>query len=640
VDRISSNEKRVSLRDFAYVIFRKKWVILGVLLSTVIPVTIYAIRIPSTYEAKSTVLVKPGRENIYVSPVGAPEGALPPTMVRRVVELINSEIEILKTRVLIKKVIEKMGVARLFPELGFDNVQATPAENMEPGVMEGAVDRVLRSLTVGRVPDTDVIEVKFRSHDPLVATDFVNSIMLLYRERHLEVHQSEEAYDFFRAQSNQLEQQLSSAARRLAEFRKNYGIVSFDQLKQLTLEQYSAVSAKKLENETALKETQKRIEKLKQEFSHTSEQTYLSQSEFTDSETTANLREKLTSMELQKVELMTKYKPTDYRIVTLDETIAKVRELLARQDKEFHGTISTGVDPFFRKLQEELFLEETNLVALATRAEETEKEVVTYGQELERLSRLEPQLRALEREVGIHEQNYKLYLTKFEESRVSDAMDAAKMVSVSVLEPATTPSKPLPVSKTLYVFVAFCLGGIAGLGLAFLLEYLDHSFKVPEDIEENLGVRLLSTIDDLPARRKEDLDSLVASPKLPLHYQALKSNVVMLAKEKGIKLLCVCSPTSKEGASYVALNLAASFAKDDGQRVIWIDSNLRSSHLNGVFNLPVSPGLVEVVNDGVSIREAVQEQPISGLPNLFILSSGASPYETRIRLGHLRRGAC
>ena len=98
MDRELTQEKKSSLRDLAYVFFRRKWVITGVILATVIPVTIYTLLIPPTFKANSRLLVKPGRENIYVAPVGDPVGQRPPTIIQRVTEVINSEIEILKSR--------------------------------------------------------------------------------------------------------------------------------------------------------------------------------------------------------------------------------------------------------------------------------------------------------------------------------------------------------------------------------------------------------------------------------------------------------------------------------------------------------------------------------------------------------------
>ena len=130
-------EKRSSLRDLAYVLFRRKWVIMAVLLATVIPVTVYTFQIPPTYEAKSTLLIKPGRENIYLSPVGAPEGAMPPTIIQRVPEVINSEIQILKSRVLIGRVLEEVGIATVFPPpVSEKTMVAQATESLPRRVME------------------------------------------------------------------------------------------------------------------------------------------------------------------------------------------------------------------------------------------------------------------------------------------------------------------------------------------------------------------------------------------------------------------------------------------------------------------------------------------------------------------------
>ena len=129
--------KRSSRRDLASVLFRRKWIIIVVFLSTVIPVTLYTFMKPATYVAASRLLVKPGRENIYVAPVGSPEGMHPPTIIQRVGELINSEIEIIKSRVLVKRVVEDIGIARVFPPTLQENCMvARGGESLPKKAME------------------------------------------------------------------------------------------------------------------------------------------------------------------------------------------------------------------------------------------------------------------------------------------------------------------------------------------------------------------------------------------------------------------------------------------------------------------------------------------------------------------------
>ena len=618
-DKEYKQEKRSSLRDLAYVFFRRKWVIIGVFLSTVIPVTVYTLQIPLTYQAKSRLLVKPGRENIYVSPVGSPEGGNPPIIVQRVGELISTEIQILKSRVLMERVVKEMGIATLFSHMLPEDSRAVHAKESLP--VEVAVNRALSNLSARRIKGTDVIEVAFRSHDPDIPGKFVTTLVDRYLERHLEVHQSGKSYDFFKAQSDQLEQKLKTAARKLADFRKKYSIISFNQRKTATLDRYMAVRASKRGTDTAIKVTQKRIDEFKEELAKIPDDRYLSRSEASDSSLTSSLKQRLAQLELDKLNFMTKYKP-DHRLVRIDKTIAKIKEMLAEEEKKFHGSVQTGASTTYRRIEDRILDLEVDLEALHRKGVELEAELIEYGQELERLGRLEPQLRALERVVSVNEQNYKLYLTKFEESRVRDAMDAAEMVSVSVIEPATAPLGPIPVSKRLNIFVSMCIGCVAGLGLAFLIEYFDHTFKLSEDIKNNLKVPLLGTIEDIPDEEREDLGALAITPKPPPNYEILKSNIVMHAEDKGIKTLSICSPTAKEGASTVALNLAVAIAKDNGGRVVLVDANLRHPFLHTSFNLPATPGFSDVIHEGTNVHEAIKE---SVIPNLFVLTSGISP---------------
>jgi capsular exopolysaccharide synthesis family protein len=620
MDKKSTQQKRSSLRDLAYVFFRRKWVITAVVLATVIPVTIYTFRLPDTYKAESRIYVKPGRENIYMSPVTAPAGMNPPTIVQRVQELIKTEIEILRSRVLLKRVVAQIGIAKLFPRM-LPNEPGT-AHAKESRSLEVAVDRALGNLSVDRVEGADVLEVAFKSHDPDVASDFVNTLGDLYVERHLEIHRRGESYDFFKSQSNQLEQKLKSSARQLAEFRKKYSIVSFDQRKNLTLTKYMDMLAMKQSLETEHIGLQKRIERLKKDLGEVSETQFSQQMESSDGPVVGNLKVRLAELELQKSDLLHKYKPDNYEIVRLDEAIAKIKETLAREEEKFHGSVSTAASGLYLALQGELISGKSNLKVLEAKQVEVEKQLIEYGQELERLSRLEPQLRALERTISVNEQNYKLYLTKFEESRVSDALDAAKMVSVSIIEPATPPLRPIPANRKLNIFVSICLGGVAGLFLAFLIEYFDHTLKVPEDIMDSIKIPLLGTIENLPEKEKQDLKAIAISPKPPSYYQILKNNVVMHAEDKGIKMVALCSSTSKEGCSTIALNLAASLAKDKECRVVLVDTNLRQPSLHTSLDVPVSPGFSDVIHEGIDVHAAIKE---SAIPNLFILTSGVTP---------------
>ncbi|MDY6951331.1 MAG: exopolysaccharide transport family protein, partial [Thermodesulfobacteriota bacterium] len=615
------------------VLFRRKWPIIAVLLSAVIPVIAYTLTKESVYATQSRILVKPGRENIYVSPVGAPEGAHPPTIIQRVNEVINSEIEIIRSRELIRRVVEEVGVSNIFPlrlpkdsknsmighrgesfprrfmgKIGIAGV-FSPALSEESGAQQGgapppleiAVNRALAGLKVRRIKGTDVIEIRFVSNRPEVPAQFVTALVDLYLERHLEVHQSRQSYDFFKAQAEQLEGQLATAGRRLVEFKKKYGIVSFDEWKSITLRKFADVEGLIRTTDAAIVTSEKKLDKLRADLARIPEHGYHTQSESTDPGVINSLKAKLANLELEKLQLAQRFRPENQKLVNINGLIARTKELLAAEEEKFHGSVTTGVNSIYRELDLRRLTEEATIEALKSKKKELEEDLVELGQRLERQGLLEPELLALKRAVQINEQTYRLYVTKFEESRVRNAMDAAKMVSVSVLEPARPPIGPVPVNRALNIVVSICLGSLAAFGMAFLLEYFDQTYKVPEDIRDNLSVPVLGAIRDLPRKEMEAIEALAISPKSPLYYQTIKSNVVMRADEKGMNVLSLCSATPEEGCSTVLINLGAALVKDSQCRVVLVDANFRHPSLHKSFDLPARPGFSDVVQDGTDV---------------------------------------
>ncbi len=118
----------------------------------------------------------------------------------------------------------------------------------------------------------------------------------------------------------------------------------------------------------------------------------------------------------------------------------------------------------------------------------------TYQKKLRDLERNEKQLNALLRDVTINESNYELYLTKFEEARISEAMDQQKIANVRVIEPAVPPFKPIKPKKKLIVLIGGFLGLFLGAGMAFLIEFIHPVFRTRDDIDQFLGLPVLAVL--------------------------------------------------------------------------------------------------------------------------------------------------
>ncbi|QHS23487.1 capsular biosynthesis protein [Virgibacillus sp. MSP4-1] len=68
--------------------------------------------------------------------------------------------------------------------------------------------------------------------------------------------------------------------------------------------------------------------------------------------------------------------------------------------------------------------------------------------------------------------------------------------NVQILSEAQMPADPQPVkpNPVLNIAIALVLGAMIGVGLAFLLEYLDNTIKTEEDVENHLGLPVLGVV--------------------------------------------------------------------------------------------------------------------------------------------------
>ena len=452
-----------SLRDFLHVVFKRKGRILlffGVTLGTVAVVTFMT---SPTYEATAQILVKIGREDVYLPHL--PEGRVRPAIRVTREEQINGEIEILKSRFLAEKVVESLGPTIIYEDLndparGFlgslfqapNNEQSPPDEAGQTIV---AAMRLKRAITIEGVPKSGVINISFQHTDPLMAGTVVNKLVSLYLEHHLRVHKNPRFYAFFREQSQILRNKMEQVEDRLRNFKKTHELTSNpDEERTLLLRQEADL---RVELNKTLAQEAEMENRLRNPVPDT------------------NLLGTLVELELKERELVTKYTDESRLVQGVRDEIQMVRQRLANLD-------STRYD--------------AEMEALRARKQIQVAQLADYQRRLAELNQIETEFARLQQGVEIDRQNYKLYLRKFEQSRISEAMDTQKIANVSLIEPAKAPLKPVGPNIRLNMLLAVFTGGFGGLGLAFVSEYLDDSLEKDEDVENHLDVPVLASVPE------------------------------------------------------------------------------------------------------------------------------------------------
>jgi len=68
--------------------------------------------------------------------------------------------------------------------------------------------------------------------------------------------------------------------------------------------------------------------------------------------------------------------------------------------------------------------------------------------------------------------------------------------NVKIIESVKLPENPVSPNKKMNIAIAFLLGIMISVGLAFLLEFMDNTFKTKEQLEQILGIPVIGTIPD------------------------------------------------------------------------------------------------------------------------------------------------
>ncbi|MEY2906417.1 MAG: hypothetical protein RLZZ408_888 [Verrucomicrobiota bacterium] len=178
------------------------------------------------------------------------------------------------------------------------------------------------------------------------------------------------------------------------------------------------------------------------------------------------------------------------------------------------------------------------------------------------------------------------------------------------------PAKP-NVSKNM--FIAVTVGLALGIGLAFLIEYLDTSVKTMQDIEAALGVPVLAVIPkDVAILKDAPADCPDAEG-----YRIMRTNIEFNRKSPDANTLTVVSGGVGEGKSTTLNNLAFTFAKG-GYRTLIVDADLRRPSQHRFFGASNERGLTDFLTADIALDPLILSTDVE---NLSFLPSGRLPID-------------
>ena len=236
----------------------------------------------------------------------------------------------------------------------------------------------------------------------------------------------------------------------------------------------------------------------------------------------------------------------------------------------------------------------------------------------------------LEDRLAQYRSTYGNVLAQLENIRLAEAN---ALDTITVVEPATPPDRPVRPRVLMNTLLAAIIGGMIGVGAVFLIEYLDDTVKSPDDISRISSVSTLGII----AKSKNGDDSgivVLEDPRSPIAeaYRTVRTSIQFASIDKPMRTLVVTSAGPGEGKSTTAANLAAVMAQA-GMKVVLIDADLRKPTQHKRWGLPNTVGLTgALLMDEISDNLDYLLTPTQ-VDNLWLLTSGQLPHNPSELLG-------
>jgi uncharacterized protein involved in exopolysaccharide biosynthesis len=496
-DAGANDTRQGSLREFCTPIFRhrgKALVLFCVLAGLVIAATFIA---PPVYQSEAKLLVRPGREAVAAPPTVGPGEIM--YLSRRMEEQLNSELEILRSRQLAEAVVNKVGADKIMAKRATGALVHKLSLGARAATTEAAVQEVVASCGIQALRDTDILQVTFQSQDPALAQKALEDLISAYLDLHVKVYEAGTSFGLFQRQTDYLKDQLTKADEALREFKNKAGISSLHDQRLFLIERTGNMLFKAAGVTADLAGSRASAKSLQDGLGQVDKTVVVEQVSNTPNGFMDTARLKLLDLRVKEKDLLSQY-PESSRFVRNVRNQIKQAEDSMGTEEATRTEVKTGVNDPYQKLQFAYFTEKAKLDGLEQTDRTLRAEIGPAEAELRSMIDAETTLTALERQQAVLDASYREYVAKLEDARILQLLEHDKISNIAVVQPATTPIKPVRPRKALNVALGILLGLVGGVSFAFLSEHLDHTFRTTKHVEDHLGIPVLVAIPETRRR--------------------------------------------------------------------------------------------------------------------------------------------
>ncbi|MCZ7586041.1 MAG: hypothetical protein M5R36_23440 [Deltaproteobacteria bacterium] len=385
---------------------------------------------------------------------------------------MNTIRQQIMSRSLLERVIAEYN---LFPDL------------IQKGVpMETVLEYMRASITL-RVEGKDAFTLYFQGPDPYIVMQVTNKIASLFIEGTSQAReqQASDTVVFLQNSRDELKAQLEEQEKKIRAFKQQH-IGELPEQLEANLRTIEGLQLQLQTNADQLRAAEDRYTLIAGQLADMRQKSMISGSggEVVGSDV------QLEKLRAELANLQLKYTDEHPDVVKLKSRIAELEDRMAAPTMP----ANTG-SAMTRSLEMNLNGAQLDINRIRAERGSIQGQLARYQQRVESAPQIEQELSILTRDYENSRTAYEDVGKKLTEAERASEMEAKrKGQQFKIIDPAKQPDKPFKPNRPYIVIVGLALGLMIGLGSVFLAEHFDDSFKNPEELEDALGVAVLSAI--------------------------------------------------------------------------------------------------------------------------------------------------
>ena len=630
-----------NLKDYLFVVLKRRWLILSLVLVVTSLVAIQSFRAPSIYEGETTIRIEQRKPNILQTDKIIINGQNDPNF-------WGTQLKLLQNPALARQVVLTLDLphnpaffgsqsqAGFFDSLRrfFSKPSTTPADQKaapaglsivtetqntlgrltpeEMSKLEAYEDAIIAGETIEPIPNTNLVKIIYRHSDPQLAQKVANTLAEVFKNYNLAIatEGSTKAEDLLAKEIARLQTQNKQDQETLWNFAKNHNLpLTTQDAGNLDATRLATLSGQLLAAENERKQLQAQLDAAR------NEKDPWSIPDVVASARVEKLRDRISALREQREALLVTYTKEWPAVKKIDSQIKEIETELNKAPSEIVTSIQRRYEAAVSKEN------------LLRRSYEEQKSTTTQ------LTRDQIDLLAMTQTLETNKQYLNTLLQRQRELDISNGNGSNE---VSIATHSRLPKEPVGPPRLRNIIIAFLLSLAGGIGLAFLLDFLDDTVKSVEDVDRYIHLPALALI---PSGRDRRLPAIASGPPAPANttalamitdarspitesYRHLRTSLLLSSAGKPPKTILVTSSQPAEGKTTTGINTAFMLAQT-GAEVLMLDCDLRRPRLHAQFGLPNTKGLTTWLSGEKNLDGLIQT--CDKAPNLKILTSGPVP---------------